>query len=126
MTKKPFAEFSALLKAERAQLLAELRARIAASEDSLGFVNQSKLTDDDGAADAAAEMDVAMVIRESRELQEIEAALQRIADGSYGTCADCGGEIGPGRLNANPRARRCLPCQENFEQAQGQMHRAGP
>ncbi len=126
MPKKPFAEFSSLLQAERAQLLAEVRARIAASEDSMGFVNQSKLTDDDGLADAAAEMDVAMVIRESQELQEVEAALARIADGSYGSCADCGGEIGLGRLKANPTARRCLPCQEKREHAQGQIPRAGP
>jgi len=33
------------------------------------------------------------VIRESQELQEIEAALGRIGDGSYGSCSDCGDDI---------------------------------
>jgi len=116
----------ALLLAQREQLLAEVRARIAASGDGLGLANQSKLTDDDASADAAAEMDVAMVIRESQELQEVEAALARIADGSYGRCADCGDDIAPARLKANPAALRCLACQEKHERTQGQTHNAGP
>ena len=48
---------------------------------------------------------------ESRELQDIEVALARIADGSYGACIDCGGEIGRARLKADPTLKRCLPCQ---------------
>ena len=122
MPKQAFAEFSALLRAQRQQLLGEVRARIAATDEGLGFANQSKLTDDDALADAAAEMDVAMAIRESRELQEIEAALARIADGSYGVCADCGEEIGHARLHAYPAAQRCLPCQEKSERLRGQVH----
>lgn len=121
MPKTPFTEFSALLHAQRQQLLIEVRARIAASGEGLGFANQSKITDDDALADAAATMDVAMVIRESRELQEIEAALARIADGGYGNCADCGEEIGRARLRAYPAAERCLPCQEESERRRGQM-----
>ena len=121
MPKKPFAEFSALLQAQRQQLLGEVRAKIAASGEGLGFANQSKITDDDALADAAAAMDVAMVIRESRELQEIEAALARIAEGSYGICTDCGEEIGRTRLQAYPAAERCLPCQEKSERLRAQM-----
>jgi RNA polymerase-binding transcription factor DksA len=47
---------------------------------------------------------------ESRELQDIEVALARIADGSYGACIDCGREIGRARLKADPTLQRCLPC----------------
>jgi RNA polymerase-binding protein DksA len=119
---KDLSEFSALLQAQRRQLLDEVREKIAASGEGLGFANQSKITDDDALADAAAEMDVAMVIRESQELQDIEAALARIADGSYGMCADCGEEIGRARLKAYPAAERCLPCQEKDERLRGQMH----
>ena len=93
MPNKAVSELHALLLAQREQLLGEVRARISASGDSLGFANQSKLTDDDAAADAAAAMDVTMVIRESQELQDVEAALARIGDGSYGNCADCGDDI---------------------------------
>jgi len=42
---------------------------------------------------------------------EILAALTRIQDGSYGTCADCGRPIPEGRLEARPEAARCVACQ---------------
>ena len=126
MTKNPFSEFSALLQVQRKQLLDEAHEKIATSGESAGFITQSKLTDDEGLADAAAEMEVAMVMRESQELQEVEAALARIADGSFGSCASCGEEIGQARLRANPAARRCLPCQEKYERAQEPIHKAGP
>ncbi|MBE0614900.1 MAG: TraR/DksA family transcriptional regulator [Burkholderiales bacterium] len=125
MAKKQYSELKVLLKAQREMLLDEVRAKIAASGEDPGFVNQSKITDDEGLADAAAEMEVAMVIRESQELQEVEAALARIDDGSYGDCSDCGEEIGAARLKANPAARRCLSCQEKYERAQGQLFKAG-
>jgi DnaK suppressor protein len=125
VSKNRYSEFSALLQAQRSQLLDEVREKLAASGQEPGFVNQSKITDDDGLADAAAEVEVTMVMRESQELQEVEAALTRIGDGSYGSCSDCGEEIDQARLKANPAARRCLPCQERFERAQDQVHRGG-
>jgi DnaK suppressor protein len=45
------------------------------------------------------------------ELEEIDAALQRIAGGGYGQCEICGGAIGRGRLRAMPEARRCMRCE---------------
>jgi RNA polymerase-binding transcription factor len=45
-----------------------------------------------------------------REVAEIDAALARIADGTYGACEACGGAIGRDRLRALPLARRCLRC----------------
>ena len=47
-----------------------------------------------------------------RELGEIESALARIAEGTFGTCEVCGGAIGRDRLRALPEARRCLACRE--------------
>jgi RNA polymerase-binding transcription factor len=44
------------------------------------------------------------------ELSEIDAALARIADGTYGSCEVCGGAIGRDRLRALPEVRRCLSC----------------
>lgn len=122
---KPLSEFRTLLQSQREQLLGELREKIAASGEGLGFANQSKITDDDAVADAAAAMDVAMVIRESQELQNIEAALARIDDGSYGICADCGNEIARARLKAYPMATRCVPCQEKHERLHGKGRPAG-
>jgi len=123
--KKIFSEFRALLKAERERLLEEVRDKLAASGEDAGFVSQSKITDDDGLANAAAEVEVTLVMRESRELQEIDAALARIGDGSFGNCCDCGNDIDHARLKASPEARRCLPCQERYERAQSQLRTAG-
>lgn len=44
------------------------------------------------------------------EIEEIDAALGRIAQGNYGTCVSCGGPLGLQRLRAIPEARYCLGC----------------
>ncbi len=49
--------------------------------------------------------------RESAELDAIEAALQRIAAGSYGVCTDCGADIPAARLQAAPETAHCIRCQ---------------
>ena len=46
----------------------------------------------------------------------IAEALERMKDGSYGTCVHCGGEMQPKRLEAVPWARHCIECQEKQEQ----------
>ncbi len=48
-------------------------------------------------------------------LVEIERALQRIEDGSFGECFECGEPIAPGRLEANPTATLCIGCAEALE-----------
>ncbi len=45
-----------------------------------------------------------------RELSEIDAALQRISEGQYGTCLACGGPLGLQRMRAIPEARYCTGC----------------
>ncbi len=51
------------------------------------------------------------------ELADIRAALDKIADGSYGTCTDCNESIPIKRLEALPNAIRCIQCEEKSEQA---------
>lgn len=62
----------------------------------------------------AAERDLAIrnVDRESKVMRQVRAALQRIQDGSFGTCIECDGEISLKRLSAVPWAARCIRCQE--------------
>jgi hypothetical protein len=45
-----------------------------------------------------------------RELAEIDAALERIDQGSFGTCQACGGPMGLQRMRAIPEARYCVGC----------------
>lgn len=52
---------------------------------------------------------------DSRQLQMIDEALQRIEDEEYGTCQNCSKEIMTNRLRAVPWARYCINCQELVE-----------
>lgn len=74
-------------------------------------------TDDDAAAESATSLDIAHVARVADELAIVDAALARIAAGDYGCCIDCGDDIAPERLSANPAAARCTDCQERTERA---------
>jgi RNA polymerase-binding protein DksA len=47
---------------------------------------------------------------ETTEIHQIEAALQRISEGTYGICAKCGEPIDPRRLKALPTAATCISC----------------
>lgn len=52
------------------------------------------------------------------ELEQVEAALARLEDGSYGTCETCGAEIPEERLEARPHTRFCVEHQRDRERAQ--------
>ena len=49
-------------------------------------------------------------------LRDIESALGRIEDGTYGTCKYCGNEIGEKRLLARPVASACVDCKTKLQQ----------
>lgn len=61
------------------------------------------------------DLDQADTTRDLSELRTLDAARARIDEGSYGTCAECGQDIGFERLRANPGALRCIQCQTQFE-----------
>jgi DnaK suppressor protein len=66
------------------------------------------------AESATAMPDAVAVSRAARLLgtvEEIDSALQRIADGSYGTCMRCGAGIAVERLEFRPYAPRCVTCE---------------
>ena len=48
-------------------------------------------------------------------LAEIDAALKRIEEGTYGICTNCGKEIPVDRLEALPWATLCIDCQRGLE-----------
>jgi DnaK suppressor protein len=53
--------------------------------------------------------------RRALQLREIDAALRRIDDGSYGDCERCEEPINPRRLDADPTARLCIDCASRSE-----------
>ncbi|MEW6386522.1 MAG: RNA polymerase-binding protein DksA [Thermodesulfobacteriota bacterium] len=61
--------------------------------------------------------------RERKLILKIREALERIEDGTYGTCEICGGEINEKRLIARPVTTMCIECKsrmEALERARGQ------
>jgi RNA polymerase-binding protein DksA len=110
-------ELERRLTSRRQTLRAEVQRELANSDDPriAGFMNELAATEDWVLADILADLDIATVTRDISELTDVEAALARIEDGSYGTCVDCGEAIGWPRLNAQPTAQRCITCQEKLE-----------
>lgn len=61
------------------------------------------------------ERDLSILERVEAELDDVEHALRRLDDGSYGTCEACGRPIDDGRLEAMPAARFCVEDQSMAE-----------
>ena len=80
-------------------------------------------TGDESVADLLADVNLAVIDRHVEEIRDVDAALLRIAAGSYGRCADCSELIEPARLNAYPTALRCHRCQTRREQTHVQPER---
>ena len=62
------------------------------------------------------EFTLSLMENEGQALEKIEASLDRIQEGSYGTCEECGLKIPKSRLNAIPYATLCVRCAEQQEQ----------
>lgn len=103
-----------LLEAERQQALRRLSGLtgdfnevVAASRDS----NADDEHDPEGATIAFERSQVAaLVLQVEHQLSEIEAAIERLAAGTYGVCEQCGQPIATVRLEARPAARTCIEC----------------
>jgi RNA polymerase-binding transcription factor DksA len=103
-----------LLEVERQRALRRLAALtgdfdevVAASRDS----NADDEHDPEGATIAFERSQVAALVLQVRgHLAEVEAAVQRLDRGTYGTCEGCGQPIAPARLEARPASRTCIEC----------------
>lgn len=56
------------------------------------------------------EFTLSLMENEEETLEQIESALERIEDGAYGVCDECGGKIPKARLNALPYTPYCVKC----------------
>lgn len=92
------------------QWLTELRTTLT-NEFEAQTAQLTPLTADTGDP-AEAHTQAALIAATRQSLEQISDALRRIADGSYGSCEKCGGQIPPARLEVLPQARFCVPCQE--------------
>lgn len=111
------------LNAQYKTLLSEVRGELENSGDQhrIDLLNgEPGDVGDESLADALADFNAERLNRHIQGLRDIEAALQRIKDGDYGSCIDCGDDIGLTRLQAYPTAKRCIVCQERREREYAQ------
>ena len=110
------------------EALLEERRRVEAALQNLHDENSGTLSEDAGEetaydnhlADTATEtydreLDYTLEENSEHVLAEIDAALTRIENGTYGSCTNCGKQIPEERLEALPWATLCIDCQRDQE-----------
>ncbi len=117
MNKKDAKKFEKLLEAERDRLSSGLR-RI--EEEHLYDASPEQAGDltsyaEVGTENFERETMLNIASSESHRLREINEALRRIEQGSYGICEGCNKEIPRKRLEVFPSARHCVECQSKLE-----------
>ena len=116
MTKIDLTLYREKLLALRASLLGDMTQM---EDDSLK--DHSKTTsiptdiEELGSDNADQELTLSLLGSEEDALDQIEAALQRIDDGSYGECETCGVKIPQSRLEAIPYVAQCVRCASQQE-----------
>jgi RNA polymerase-binding transcription factor DksA len=104
-------ETAATLRARKAELAGEVSA-LAEPIRAPGVQVQFGKRAGDHTSDAVMQMERSVAAEQLYHVSvEIDRALEKLADGTYGRCDSCSGEIAPERLEALPWATRCIACQ---------------
>lgn len=100
-------ELKAVLEMQRTQLQGELAEDGTPPSDGMGYSTHPA---DDGTIAFEQAADLAVRENVKRMLYQVERALFRMEEGTYGTCRQCNDKIDPARLRAIPYTRYCLHC----------------
>ena len=107
LSESTLSDLRASLEQERSDLRARLSEMGLLSGGDLAFdqnfADSSQVTAERGEVEA-----LAGSLREA--LSDVEAALVKLDNGTFGVCEGCGGQIPPGRLEAMPGAKLCMDC----------------
>lgn len=112
-----YPRFEDKLRARLGTLRAEIRNALLRSDtetygELAGRVHDAE---EESLADLLTDVNLAEISREVQEVRDIDAAMRRISEHTYGSCLDCGDPIDSARLEAYPTAKRCLTCQRGHE-----------
>lgn len=119
MEQSELERFRILLEEKRKEILDEAERTLTELTDQSGNIPDPN---DRASAEADRNFELRIRDRERKLLPKIEAALERINDGSFGQCEGCGEEIGLKRLEARPVTSLCIDCktlQEKNEKGHG-------
>jgi len=115
-TQNKFGVLREVLNRRLEELDAEIRANEERAEEGK---DMNEVTDrkDEASSRQSGEVDEAQLQRATQQRLQIEAALRRMNQGTYGDCVDCGEPIAMQRLLVQPAAKRCAACQAANERA---------
>ncbi len=108
-----------LVDEERSRLRQDIRNELTRSDNEqyAALAGQVHDSGDESVADLLSDVNTAIIGHSIKELREIEAAQERLREGTYGSCEECGEAIPFERLQAYPAARLCIADQERYEAA---------
>ncbi|NWF93377.1 MAG: TraR/DksA family transcriptional regulator [Syntrophaceae bacterium] len=111
--KKTLARFKKILLKEREEIVGEVKQIYESSKE----MGQDGIQDigDEAANIYNKQILLSLTENERIRLQEVDEALDRIENGTYGICEECGGPISPKRLEVRPVAKYCVPCLMKLE-----------
>jgi len=85
------------------------------TEDQQRRLESARDVGDQALMDLDRELGISLMEMRNRRRQAIDESLNRLRDGTYGMCAECGIEISEKRLQAVPFAKLCVECQSKAE-----------
>src|SRR5687767_3530022 len=110
-----YTELKKMLEDRRRELMNEVQGKI---RDARSEGTKEREVLDQGESselDIQEEIEFALIQMKAETLNQIDAALHRLEEGTYGDCFECGDEIPKARLRALPFAVRCKHCEEDRE-----------
>lgn len=113
LDRKTIAKFKKLLLKQREEIVSGVKQMVESSKE----MGQDGIQDigDEAANIYNKQVLLSLNENERTRLQEVDEALDRIENGSYGICEECGGPISLKRLDVRPVAKYCVPCLTKLE-----------
>ena len=106
-----------MLLERRQALQREIDASLAEYREGQGRLREESVpdTEDMSLRNSTGDQRLALIEARNNARNQLDEALRRLDEGLFGTCDNCGRDIGEARLQAMPFARRCIACQEEVE-----------
>jgi len=110
-----FSELKMRLEARRRQLVHEVHVKMRDARTDVALERDVLDQAESSEVDTQGEIGFALIQMKAETLNQIDTALRRLGEGTYGDCFECGEEIAQARLRALPFAVRCRDCEEACE-----------
>jgi DnaK suppressor protein len=115
-----YSELKQMLEDRKREILSQVHHKIrdVRTENTIGKVNNVLDPGESSEAGIQEDIEFALIQMKAETLNKINEALNRLDEGAYGNCFECGEEITQQRLRALPFAVRCRDCEQARETAQ--------